>query len=152
MIEYENKDIVDVDQGIIGHQVNCQGVMNSGVAKQIRNKWPVVFERYKQAVDIFPEIDKGFAQVIQVDQNLYVANIFGQQNYGKDKKMYTNLNMLHSGLVQIFEVAQTLDLPVYLPMIGCGLGGASWDAQVKPMIEQLVEQFEPKNCTVCIKQ
>ena len=29
---------------VICHQVNCCGVMGAGLAKQIRDKWPVVFD------------------------------------------------------------------------------------------------------------
>ena len=35
---------------IICHQVNCKGVMGAGLAKQIRDKWPVVFDEYKTAI------------------------------------------------------------------------------------------------------
>ena len=32
----------------ICQQVNCRGVMGAGLAKQIRDKWPVVFDEYKK--------------------------------------------------------------------------------------------------------
>lgn len=32
---------------IICHQVNCKGVMGAGLAKQIRDKWPDVYDRYR---------------------------------------------------------------------------------------------------------
>ena len=31
-------DILDIEKGIIVHQVNCQGVMGAGLAKQIKSK------------------------------------------------------------------------------------------------------------------
>lgn len=31
---------------VICHQVNCCGVMGAGLAKQIRDKWPVVFDEF----------------------------------------------------------------------------------------------------------
>ena len=39
------------DRNIIIQQVNCQGVMNSGIARQIRNKYPGVFDSYKKICD-----------------------------------------------------------------------------------------------------
>ena len=36
---------------IICHQVNCQGVMGSGIAKQVREKYPNVYNSYKKACD-----------------------------------------------------------------------------------------------------
>ena len=35
---------------IICHQVNCKGVMGAGLAKQIRDKWPDVYDRYRLIV------------------------------------------------------------------------------------------------------
>ena len=41
MREYKliNGDLLNANTDFICHQVNCQGKMNSGVAKAIRNKW-----------------------------------------------------------------------------------------------------------------
>ena len=39
-------NLLDSDATVICHQVNCQGKMNSGVAKAIRNKYPRVYEEY----------------------------------------------------------------------------------------------------------
>ena len=40
-------DILNITEGIIRQQVNCMGVMGSGLAKQIRNKYPRVYQKYK---------------------------------------------------------------------------------------------------------
>ena len=47
MIKTVNGNILEATEDIICHQVNCQGVMGSGLAKQIRSKWPSVFADYK---------------------------------------------------------------------------------------------------------
>lgn len=36
---------MEIEEGIIIHQANCQGVMNSGVAKAIVTKYPKVKKR-----------------------------------------------------------------------------------------------------------
>ena len=41
-------NLLDSNADIIIHQVNCQGAMNSGVAKAIREKWPIVFDKYSK--------------------------------------------------------------------------------------------------------
>ena len=68
---------------VICHQVNCCGVMGAGLAKQIRDKWPVVFDEYKK---ICGTDRLGDSQTVQVAPQLYVANLFGQLNYGRDKR------------------------------------------------------------------
>ena len=45
-IIYKKGNLLDAQTDVIAHQVNCQGVMGSGVAKQIKEKWPDVFKQY----------------------------------------------------------------------------------------------------------
>lgn len=46
-MKFINKDITTVEAlSILLHGVNCQGVMASGVAKAIAEKWPIVREHY----------------------------------------------------------------------------------------------------------
>lgn len=40
MIKHIKGDIFQSGADVILHQVNCQGVMGSGVAKQVREKYP----------------------------------------------------------------------------------------------------------------
>lgn len=37
---------------IICHQVNCRAAMGAGLARQIRDKWPVVFDEYVKTTRI----------------------------------------------------------------------------------------------------
>lgn len=48
MITFHKGNILDSGADVICHQVNCQGAMNSGVAKAIREKWPVVYKAYRE--------------------------------------------------------------------------------------------------------
>ena len=50
-IRFVTGDLFSTDAKYICHQVNCQGKMGSGVAKQVREKFPMVFENYKAACD-----------------------------------------------------------------------------------------------------
>ena len=63
---------------VICHQVNCCGVMGAGLAKQIRDKWPVVFDEYKK---ICGTDRLGDSQTVQVAPQLYVANLFGRTEH-----------------------------------------------------------------------
>lgn len=48
MIKHVKCDIFESDADVICHQVNWQGVMDSGVAKQVRERYPNAFEEYKE--------------------------------------------------------------------------------------------------------
>ena len=44
----EHSNLLNIRSGVICHQVNCIGAMGAGLALQIRNKWPIVYEKYKE--------------------------------------------------------------------------------------------------------
>ena len=52
MVSHINGDLLKVQKelnlDVICHQVNCQGVMGSGIAKQIRDTYPIVYDNYKK--------------------------------------------------------------------------------------------------------
>lgn len=48
MIEIIEGNLFDTDAKFICHQVNCMGKMGSGVALQVRQRFPHVYEEYKR--------------------------------------------------------------------------------------------------------
>jgi hypothetical protein len=59
-------DLLDIEEGLICHQVNTCGVFNAGLAKQIRIKYPIVFGCYSKRCELptargcgLPEIYSG---------------------------------------------------------------------------------------------
>lgn len=142
MIRYVKGDITKSDCNIICHQVNCQGVMNSGVAKAIREKWPEVYDNYKLWCD--KEDDKanllGEAQGVLINDNprRYVGNLYAQYNYGYNGERYTNYEAFYNAIEQLAN--QITDAPkatIAFPYrIGCVRGGANWKI-IKTMIEEV---------------
>lgn len=47
MVKIVDGDLFSVTQGIIGHQVNCKGVMGGGVALQVKNNYYNVYKEYR---------------------------------------------------------------------------------------------------------
>ena len=132
------KDITSITKGVIMHQVNCQNVMGSGVAKALYTKYPQVkFEFYKLA-EIYdtPQKRYGMFQPIAITNELVICNSYSQMNYGFDKNVrYTNETLLINNLRRLDEYAKERQLPAYVPeYIGCGLGNGDWDT-VKDYIE-----------------
>ena len=129
MVKYIKGDILNVTEGIIVQQVNCKGVMGAGLAKQIRDKWPSVYDRYLDKVYYSPKNEDllGTTAWNKVDTNLFVASIFGQYDYGHGTK-FTIYPALFKGLDYVFGMAETDQIPVYMPKgLGCGLAGGNWD-------------------------
>lgn len=89
-------DLLETPFEIIAHQVNCQGKMNSGVAKQIREKFPWAYDDYITSLkQCGADYMFGKSQVIWQNGHT-IFNIFGQYNYGYDGKQYTSYNALDS--------------------------------------------------------
>lgn len=146
MIKYINKDITTVTRGIVAHGVNCQGVMGSGVALAIRSKWPTAFFVYKKFCEIFQGPTGGKLGMVQTvpmhDSEVIVANCFTQDSFGHDGAVYANKIALDEALENVVAYAQHKNMPLYLPRIGCGLGGLSWDDDVKPILDRICANME----------
>lgn len=144
MIEYIQKNIIDVDHGIIGHGVNCKGVMGAGIALAIKTQWPEVYVRYREHVKKFPLDLLGTCYFVRLKEYLLVANMFTQEAYGTSVK-HANVDAIQKALEITLERAYQEYLPLYTPKIGCGLGGLDWDRDVKPVVETLAKQYPEIN-------
>lgn len=152
MLRYLTKDVTTVEQGIIVQGVNCKGVMNSGVARAIRNKWPIVFSTYDKLCeqDPTPADFLGTAQIVRInDAPLYVANCFTQVSYGKTGR-HADLNAIEQSLDFVCGWSHYHgNYPIYMPQIGSGLGGLSWTDEVEPVIKRLAEYWSMIDFYVC---
>ncbi len=136
-------DLLKARENIIGHQVNCKGVMGSGIAKQIKNKYPRVFLDYNRLCKdskpsmlksfIFPDDPSkllGTCQILPCEDGKYVANIFGQDDFGVDK-CCTNYEALRNSLQDLCSFAKKNNFSVALPFnLGCYRGGGDWNTVV----------------------
>lgn len=140
---YTPGDMRELKKGILLHQVNCQGVMGAGIAKAFRDKWPVVFKQYKEVCDA-GKAKLGKAHFVQIDEELYVVNLFGQDRYGRDKR-YTDYMKLRMALRLAKEGVDTLQnlfkgkLPVYFPYrMSSASAGGDWY-----LVQKMVKNIFP---------
>lgn len=92
---------------------------------------------------------RGKACFIQIDPSLIIANFYTQKKYGYDGKQYAIHEAIESGMRDVLEYNHLWGFPIYMPMIGCGLGGLSWDNDVEPIISKLSEQYPHVKIYVC---
>ena len=144
---YDGDLITDSAVDVICHQVNCQQVMGAGIAKQIHAMFPRVFDQYKAYCQKYR--DAGFSpigqcQLVWTDETKLriVANLFGQEYYGRNRQQ-TDYVALRHALRKLAnndflrKNQMTLGFPY---LIGCALGGGSWDV-VYPMIEEELADY-----------
>lgn len=114
---------------VVCHQVNCQGVMGAGLAKQVKTRFPSVFDAYLEkcmaansSSDLLGSVQ--FCSVLN-DVGYIVANIFGQNMYGRTG-CYTDYGALKNTLETIAKVFpnDTIRIPYKM---GCGLAGGDWE-------------------------
>lgn len=141
MITYKNGNLLESDCNVICHQVNCQGVMGSGIAKQIRQKYPKVYKTFKLSerkgyntlgnIDIIP---------IDSEDDKYIVNIYSQFHYLPRGIRHTDYEAFRKGLKKLKEIIPLcfIDknvIKIGFPYnIGCGLGGGDWN-----IMKQIIE-------------
>ncbi|NMP24500.1 macro domain-containing protein [Sulfobacillus harzensis] len=119
---------------VLGHQVNLDGVMGAGIARQIARTWPGVLSGYWKALRENALV-LGGAQIVSVAPERWVANIAGQVHPTRRGRA-TDYEALDSGLRFMADFLQVHELTGGLPYgIGCGLAGGDW-AVVEPMIHK----------------
>lgn len=138
-IEIVSGDLLDAfDKGevtTIGHVVNCQGVMGSGIAKSIRDRYPRVYDFYVKFCSEFTYKHEflGAAQPVYLDNCSSVWNLFAQNRYGSPTR---DLNYGAIGNC-LREMADDLDVdePIGFPYkMGSDRAKGDWDI-VLEMIE-----------------
>lgn len=146
-IEQIKQDITTVEHGMIAHGVNCQGKMGAGVAAAIKKKWPIVYNKYK--ANPIGKHMLGTLQAITINENLIIYNCYTQVFYGYGGGKYASLDAVRTCLTFVIQSANFYGRPVYMPKIGCGLGGLKWDEEVKPAIDAIAKQCPNTNIYVC---
>ncbi len=142
MIKIIEGNILDAKEDVRCHQVNCQGVMGSGLALQIKNKYPEVYQYYiKICKEKPPQQLLGSIQYIECHDGYIMANLFGQLKYGRDKQ-HTDYDALRKCLQTLHDRVERYKESLAIPYgIGCGFGGGNWDIVYK-IIEDIFTDYE----------
>jgi len=135
-----NGDILSLKRGIIVQGCNSLGVQGSGIALQIKQKYPQVYVNYRFVFDQQgSRLFLGQIIPVKISDQLWIVNGITQEKYGRDGKKYVDYDAIETVFKQVRLMAVSLQLPVHYPMIGCGLGGGHWTI-VEPIISaQLID-------------
>lgn len=159
-VEHYYGDLLKTNCDYICHQVNCQGVMASGIAKSIREKWPEVYNQYKHFCDehdrlacelyggyengpIGSDLLLGKIQKVEINDKQSVINMFSQLTYGYDHQRYTSYDAFINALYKIRDGIPKGSKIGFPYDIGCVRGGANWN-----IIETMISEVLGKNYQV----
>ena len=148
MVKYVKGNLLDSDCDYICHQVNCQGVMGSGIAKQIRERWSEVYDDYRSFCEGFewPDYILGHVCLSPIENSTQqVANMFSQEKFGYDGHRYTSYDAFDECLRRLASYAEPGNKIGFPKNIGCGLGGGNWN-----VISALIEEIMGKDYEVYI--
>ena len=136
-------NLLESDCEYICHQVNCQGRMGSGIAKQIRNKWEAVYDMYMNVASPsqLGHIQKVFVQDPKINMRC-IINMFAQEYYGYDGRRYTSYDAFWNCLSEIKAKTPKGSKIGFPWKIGCGLGGGNWGVIYQMIIEVLNNDYE----------
>lgn len=140
MLIYKNGDLLDSNQNIICHQVNVNGIMGGGLARQIAEKYPKVEEKYKLYCKLFQndyEKLKGIPEIVKINNTQYIANCFTQKlNFDTDYQSIENCFDV------ILNLCKASDMTVAIPYkYGCGIANGNWD-KLEKIFEKLSKNYE----------
>ena len=85
----------------------------------------------------------GSCSLVSIDEgrdDLFVANLYTQVFYGRNGK-FANAQAIETSLSQCAIYGDMYGLPIYMPRIGCGLGGLDWEREVAPIVEKISESY-----------
>lgn len=142
-------------QAII-HQANCQCTMGSGIARNIRERFPEAYEADCQTVKgDASKLGRASSVLLSPEKqalypNLrYIINLYGQLNYGLEKR-HTSYDALAEGFERIRDWAgwnglTKLSVPYRL---GCNRAGGDWEI-VSAILNSVFAKDEKITMLIC---
>ena len=145
MIKYKTGDLLEASEDIIAHGVNCKGVMGSGVAKLIKDRYPKAYFYYWD----YHNTDgwkPGMVQFVsQWDQKI-IANCATQKAYMPRNVCHADYDAIREAMGILRDYAKFNNKSVAIPKIGAGLAGGDWDT-----IEKIINDvFDDMDITVYV--
>lgn len=145
------------------HGCNAKGVMASGIAKEVREKFPGAYSAYRSAYEkdrtefglqlgtlseftpTVPLTTKNGRMFKMPIESVTIVNAITQANYGRDKNVvyvdYEAVSAAFRALNTLIESRHSdcLDrVTVNFPLIGCGLANGNWG-----IVSDLIEKAMP---------
>lgn len=134
-----NGNIFDSDADIICHQVNVHGVMGAGIAAQIKDRYPEVYEIYSDfcAMSFYSD-EKLLGKTFIVptkrysssnDCHTFIANCFCQRSEPWSDGSLTDYVFMKYSFESVLKQAKSHRLSkIAIPYkMGCGIAGGDWN-------------------------
>ena len=138
-IEYVEGDLLKTEIRHIIHGCNARGVMGSGVAKAIRDKYPQAYRDYN---DMYNSngLELGQICVSVQDDGKVIHNAITQKNFGRDT---SNVYVSYWAIAEVFRKIESWNVgTIAMPKIGAGLANGDWNV-ISAIIENTLVKTQP---------
>ena len=125
---------------VILHVANCQGIMGSGIAAQIKARYLVAYKRYKDHEHSYG-LELGTISYAQMTTSRGIFNLHAQQLYGVCSR-FLNYEALYKCLEAVSTILTGRKIIIGIPMkMGSDRAGGDWRI-VEKMIEVVFENTQ----------
>jgi O-acetyl-ADP-ribose deacetylase (regulator of RNase III) len=136
-IEFVSGDLFDNAHGAeaFAHGCNCQGSMGAGIATGFRERYPKMYEQYRDRCKAEPRLfNLGDAWLWKEEGKPSVFNLGTQEGYWRARASY---EAIEQALENMREQADAEGIRrIAVPRIGVGYGGLSWK-KVRNIVERV---------------
>ncbi|SHF75803.1 macro domain-containing protein [Pedobacter caeni] len=120
---------------IIVHICNDIGGWGKGFVMAISRRWKLPEQSYRNWYKSKENFSLGAVQFVQVESDMWIANIIGQHKINKDEQGNAPIryDAVLAGLDKVAAFAAENSATVHMPRIGCGLAGGKWE-EMEPLL------------------
>lgn len=130
-----NRNIFDSQCQTIVNTVNCVGVMGKGLALEMKNRYPDMFDKYKDYCNK-NLIDIGKLWLYKHSDEKWILN-FPTKKHWKNKSEY---EYIEEGMKKFVETYKDKNInTIAFPMLGCNNGGLEKDIVLQIMTKHLIK-------------
>jgi O-acetyl-ADP-ribose deacetylase (regulator of RNase III) len=126
-----NRNIFDTQCQTIVNTVNCVGVMGKGIALEMKNRYPDMFEKYKTFCDN-KLIDIGKLWLYKNPDDKWILN-FPTKTHWRYQSEY---DYIEKGMQKFIETYKDKNIKsIAFPMLGCSNGGLNEEKVLEIMMK-----------------
>lgn len=130
MITWKRGNLLDDDADALVNTVNCVGVMGKGIALQFKNRYPRMFQSYRNHCGR-NMYTPGCCMLVRGDDGSKIINVASKDHWMQDSQLPWVQRIIQS----LAKLPDSSIRSIALPPIGCGNGGLDWKVVKQLMIE-----------------
>lgn len=136
MIVEKQGDLFTSDAHVLGHGVNCFGVMGKGIAVEFKTRYPSMYKQYRDRCDL-SLLNPGEAFFYcDPETGRLISNMASQWKPGPN----AHYDWAMRSIKKTLDWMQELEVEsLAIPRIGCGVGGLDWPQMYYRLLDEFGE-------------